>query len=321
VTAKGRYRYFRLCCREGGRVVTTYVGAGPEAELVADLDAAARRVRELTCRRDRDARDALLAGARAVLDADRAPAGVFAVVAYQAGFHLHRREWRRKRGPVMSSPDVSRAVVDEWLDRPRSTPGPLVPISLAGVPEADRVVLAAAARGDPAALARAEAYLSDPTFAERWGSPMHAARIWLVVQASGSDPLAAAAADRQMRNLRDELGWARAGVLDRLAITRVAHNWFATSVLEARAAQLDPTSRERAAAERSLTQAERRFQMAVRTLALLRKVPASELAAATRTAAGGADPHEVERDDRGVPLADRPRVRCGSPGRRNAGES
>lgn len=97
--ARGGFYYVRKR-REGQRVLSEYVGAGPGAELVAALDAVDRagQVAEIAARRADEKRwnqedEAIseLCGA-----ADRAAQATLLL----AGYHRHHRgEWRRRRAP------------------------------------------------------------------------------------------------------------------------------------------------------------------------------------------------------------------------------
>jgi len=99
-TRNGRGRYLTKTRRQGGRYIREYLGSGPMAELMAEVDAEERRLRELgrqawlqeraeLAERDRDLEAfcqevELLARAALVL----------------AGYHQHDRgEWRRYREP------------------------------------------------------------------------------------------------------------------------------------------------------------------------------------------------------------------------------
>jgi hypothetical protein len=146
-----------------------------------------------------------------------------------------------------------------------------------GVPEEDREVLAAAAKGDEAALEKARPYLTDGRYIARWGSPMYAAKCWLVGQACGDDKVVARATHNRADQLRDELGYQSANVLERIAITRVVHNWLTVGILEVKACAWKPHTKERAQVERCLSQAERRLIQAIKALAFLRQVPASAI--------------------------------------------
>jgi DNA adenine methylase len=288
----------------------TYYVDPPYWPATRSSPSVSRVVRERSRSRDRAATDALLTGARAVSAADRLLAQVFAVLALRSGFHLHRRQWRRMRGPPMPPADPPTAARDQLEILQATGEPPLFPISVSDVPAADRAVLAAASRGDPAALARAQKYLTDPVYAARWGDPANAARAWLILQHSGNHPLAAAAASRQLERMAADLGWSKAGMLERLTITRVTHNWFAVSVLEARAAQMDPASRGRVMVERCQAQAERRFQQSVRTLAYLRRVAPTDLEARVRGAGERATGENPVAGRRAGPVP----ARSGGPG-------
>jgi hypothetical protein len=90
-------RYFYKSEREGGRVKSTYFGAGEVSSLMAQwfalerLERAAQRERMREEREEADAEERAVSGwfddVQAVADA--------AMVA--AGFHKHKGQWRRKR--------------------------------------------------------------------------------------------------------------------------------------------------------------------------------------------------------------------------------
>jgi hypothetical protein len=61
------------------------------------------------------------------------------------------------------------------LSPPKAAP-PLVAPDLSTVPEADRAVLAVAAKGDAAALEKARQYLEQRRYQNRWGNPAFMAR-------------------------------------------------------------------------------------------------------------------------------------------------
>ena len=95
-TINGR-RYYYKSEREGGRVKTTYFGAGEAGTLMADMVAferserAAEREQLRAEREESDAEEKAVSewfdGVQAVADA--------AMIA--AGFHKHKGQWRRKR--------------------------------------------------------------------------------------------------------------------------------------------------------------------------------------------------------------------------------
>lgn len=91
------HRYYYRSERVGGRVVTRYMGKGDAARVFASVDAFLRQERNATRDAERaddaevdelDARlDDLVARARRDADA----------VIEAAGYHRHKRQWRRRR--------------------------------------------------------------------------------------------------------------------------------------------------------------------------------------------------------------------------------
>ena len=136
-------------------------------------------------------------------------------------------------------------------------------------------MLQAAAKGDAAALEKAKPYLTDPKYIKLWGNPMTAARCWLVGQVAGNDDVVASATHARVVMLQNELGFGTANMLEKLAITRIVHNWLTVAALDVRACQTPFQSRERANVEKSLVQAERRLMQAIKTLAFLRECSAA----------------------------------------------
>lgn len=277
----GRHRYYRRSVRVGGRVVNEHVGRGPLAVLEADLDAKARLLRRAADEEERAGRRAVVDTFDAVMAADRLLADLFGVFAHRAGFYLHRRQWRRGRGADVSLKSINRdlAALITKLEARQKARRPLLEPNLSGVPDADRETLAKAAKGDAAALVAAAPYLNDPKWVNKYGSPAYAARAWLVYQAAGDNRVVNDLIYKKVDTLLGELGWGAAGFLERVAITRIVNNWLAVHTLEAKANEWPPHARERAAAERCLSMAERRLFQSVKNLALLRGIAAAGLMA------------------------------------------
>ena len=94
---RGNGSYYYRKVRDGGRVVSEYIGAGVLAEALADLDAdtradvaAARAAWSKTVQAERR-HDAVLAEAEATARA------LTSAVLIAEGYHTHRRQWRKVR--------------------------------------------------------------------------------------------------------------------------------------------------------------------------------------------------------------------------------
>src|SRR4051812_32007159 len=91
-------RYYTRSRRFAGRVVREYVGGGPVGEFAARLDAERRAIRQAEARVWKEEK-ARLAEAEAQVAAVCARADLLASAAlYAAGYHQHKRQWRRRRG-------------------------------------------------------------------------------------------------------------------------------------------------------------------------------------------------------------------------------
>ena len=90
-------RYYTRSRKVNGRVVREYVGRGPVAELVAQMDTLERQQREVERAAwlvKRAELDALDAGVATLIDLTDLAA---AAALLAAGYHKHKGQWRRKR--------------------------------------------------------------------------------------------------------------------------------------------------------------------------------------------------------------------------------
>lgn len=92
---RGNRRYYYRKTRDGGRVVSEYIGAGPVAEAFAGLDGIGRDSAEI----DRAVWSETVQAERrriaALAEVDRMVRGMTAAVLIANGYHQHRRQWRR----------------------------------------------------------------------------------------------------------------------------------------------------------------------------------------------------------------------------------
>ncbi len=280
-------RYYRRSRRINGRVVNEHLGGGEFGEAMAGLDQAERMGRRIDAGLARADRDVYGFVVRDVFGIDEFLGNLFTVLAHQSGFHLHHRQWRRTRkGNAMSGMNTSRKQIKDLgqqLEQTRQRQPPLMAANFEGLPEADRATLQAAAQGDAAALAKAQPYLTDPKYIKQWGNPMYAARCWLVGQVAGDDAVVGRTTHARANMLQEELGFAEGNMLEKLAITRIIHNWLAVAAFEAKACRIPFHSRERSNVDKSLVLAERRLMQAIKTLAFLRECSVPALMARMET--------------------------------------
>ena len=94
-------RYYTRSRRKDGRVVREYVGTGPFAEIVAASDRTGREIAEAERKQEkaqhRGELERLDALAAPVLELDRAAEILVRAHLVAAGYHRHKREWRRRR--------------------------------------------------------------------------------------------------------------------------------------------------------------------------------------------------------------------------------
>ncbi len=91
-------RYFTRSRKVNGRVVREYIGCGPGAEAIADMDAWDRKKRTAEQDAFRAERESLDAADATTADLCRIADLVAVCAMTAAGYHRHHRgEWRRRR--------------------------------------------------------------------------------------------------------------------------------------------------------------------------------------------------------------------------------
>src|SRR5262245_33128879 len=90
-------RYFYQSRREGGRVKSTYYGAGGTAEAIALILASEREEREIERMERQAEREESDAEERAISAWFDDVQAVADAAMLTAGFHKHKGQWRRKR--------------------------------------------------------------------------------------------------------------------------------------------------------------------------------------------------------------------------------
>ena len=94
---RGNGRYYYRKVPDGGRVRSEYLGAGVVAELLAEADDLGRQRRQLEDEAWQDVIGAERHTAATLAEVDRMVQGMAAAVLIAAGYHTHRRQWRRQR--------------------------------------------------------------------------------------------------------------------------------------------------------------------------------------------------------------------------------
>lgn len=95
---RGNGRYYYRKVRDGGRVRSEYLGAGLLVEMLADIDDLDRQQRQLEDEAWRAEAEAERRTAAALAEVDRMVQTMTTAALIAAGYHTHRRQWRRRRG-------------------------------------------------------------------------------------------------------------------------------------------------------------------------------------------------------------------------------
>ena len=112
---RGSGTYYYCKERQGGRVVSRYIGRGELAHAIAGLDDLDRRGRENARLQHRQAieqaRRTTAAAEAALRDLDRVTTAAVTAALIEAGYHQHKRQWRKKRdgGTQATDPAAARS--------------------------------------------------------------------------------------------------------------------------------------------------------------------------------------------------------------------
>ena len=90
-------QYYYRSSRIGGRVVKEYIGTGPEAELIADMDERNRAERQETIEAVRRAQHQLNEAAEPLVEFGRNLEILVQAALLAGGYHYRKGEWRRRR--------------------------------------------------------------------------------------------------------------------------------------------------------------------------------------------------------------------------------
>lgn len=94
---RGNGSYYYRKVRDGGRVRSEYVGAGMIADMLAEVDADSRHDAQVQQQARRAEVDAERRTAATLAEVDRMVQDMTAAALIAAGYHAHRRQWRRQR--------------------------------------------------------------------------------------------------------------------------------------------------------------------------------------------------------------------------------
>lgn len=248
---RGACRYYVKNERSGRRVVSTYIGSGPAANLVAERDALdqAERAR---------AREALQAARAAVRAADLPVFAVLQIVndvvarvLLARGFHKHRRQWRKRRMEIAQhTAPPTRAEIERLIDAAMDDDA-----------------------GRPELAALREAMASHPDAGRHYDLAEIAATA--LIRAMPSDKAHKAITQGRIIALRRELGGAHPSPLERLLIDQVVLTYIYLNQVEYQLSKLWEKSVEPATVvfwEERVARCQLRYLRAVESLARVRRL-------------------------------------------------
>lgn len=245
--SKGKRQYYYRSKRVGDRVVSEYIGAGPVAGLVAQLDAHERRQAEQQAARWRE-----FVNRESAIDHQLAELGTqlneFVEAALLAnGLHQHHGTWRYRRMTQLK----------------KRTGEELFSLTNKANPKSEDL------------HEFGDWLLQHPDQVERWGDTANLVEFQLLRQIIADSEGAKLATREHLSNLRDALGFATAPALERPLIRMIVLCWLRVQVAETALTQTmkaGNTMRECEFRDAQLTAAQRRYLRAVETLARIRKL-------------------------------------------------
>ncbi|MBM3979408.1 MAG: hypothetical protein FJ304_03825 [Planctomycetes bacterium] len=240
------HRYYYRSRWVNGRCVKEYVGTGAVAEVTARIDAVAGAQR-VALRTAREARaNAVPAVAVALAPFYALVESVLAVVFAQEGYHVSRKNWRKKRG---FAPPLAEQIP------PTPAPEPTGPD---GGPLPGPELVARARAGDVPAAQAVRARADGPGPLEFLGGDVAAVAIsHIIARMVGPDSPGRAALEAKMGAIRAELVGSSATVLERLVADRVVATWLDLHKMEGEYAFADAA--EARAQQPAFSAAQRRY--------------------------------------------------------------
>lgn len=253
---KGRGRYYYRSVRHGDKVTSEYIGNDLDAHLLA-LDLEQRQAEQEAFRRVVEAEEAIDREVRAAGSLVR---NMLTLAMVATGHRQHKRQWR------VDTMAESHAVT---LQRPAEWD-----LSVAELNE----LIAAVNTKRPTKKQRSEfmrALTAWPKLAKHLGDANAAVTVRLIESTYGADSSGAIAAGVNMDNLRQEMGYDGASVVEKMLIDHILIAWLRLQQAEWR--NLNATLGEHTHTtgeywDKRLSAAQGRYLRAVETLARVRRL-------------------------------------------------
>ena len=198
------------------RVVTRYAGSGASAVLMARSDAIRRSHREAAAAERANAAATVRAEFTELCKQFTAVHSAVAVALRAAGWHQHRREWRKERGTTMTLPLATIDTTGTWVSAELSAAAGKVS------PELSQQARA----GDRGAVPAVNAYLDNPAATALWGDIGRHLMLKLIRLHVGTDVLLETATIKFASELRGRLAGPNPTALDLLVAERVVVAWL-----------------------------------------------------------------------------------------------
>jgi hypothetical protein len=292
-THSGR-QYYTRTRRVGGRFVRQYLGRGEVGELAAAADACRRAQRHIQAEHQRAERVRWQAADQLLRELVGGVALLVRAAVLVAGYRQHARgEWRRRRmdtttkatpplkgrEPAPLDPQAARGGTPdagpppEAQDRQAETPQAAAPSAEQILEQRLRELARRVEQGDPAARAELRQALDDNprVWQTHANLALQAQEAWLGL-AADPDRLLREALRRNLEELQADLAGPEPSPVERLLVGRAAALWLQVHHADLAAAQARGTPAALRELQLRQESAERRFQAAIKQLAVVRKL-------------------------------------------------
>ncbi len=224
---RGNSRYYYRKERQGSRVISTYLGTGATADLIAECESL-RRVEEARVRANikREQRT-INEQAMLVLGTEADVRGLVRAVLLACGFYQHKRQWRRRmQQDIATIEQLPAAVAPQGND---GWPALRAALDLQPTPtgKGGKVTKADEAAAEQQRVQAVRQVLRDyPNLWNRARRMISNAEKTLIERVTPHEGLAREFLETGMKGMRRELGYDTAPMLEKLLIEQIALAWL-----------------------------------------------------------------------------------------------
>ncbi len=275
----GRYYYRKE--RQGKHVVSSYVGTGATADLIARCEAW-RKAEELQQRAAiKHEQQAITEQGRVVLNTEANLRELVSAVLIANGFHQHKRQWRKTNmethQPIVPATTAAPAPVDDPAQLAEARAALSRAFEVPAIAPGKRGKALEEAKSDAQAARRKAVRNVLQAYPVLWSGArrMFTTAEDALIESLTSDGLVQEFMEFGLKGIRRDLGYEAAPMLEKLLIEQVALAWLDLNGIQQRYATATSGSHTHASGaywDRRVTGAQARYTRAVEALARVRRL-------------------------------------------------